>query len=151
MLDPEQVAWIRHHHARWDGTGYPDGLAGAEPGDGAQILALADAWDVMTSARSYKSPLAVGDALEECRTQAGRQFAPGTVDALERLVEAGAIDAKAAAPDPATPPDYTGALSAPSNNSRLVIVRLEPVNWDPRYNQAVTIATVINGPIPVTP
>ncbi|HTI32399.1 MAG TPA: HD-GYP domain-containing protein [Miltoncostaea sp.] len=99
VLDAEQVEWIRHHHERWDGAGYPDGLAGSEPGDGAQILALADAWDVMTSLRSYKSPLAVPDALEECRAQAGRQFAPWTVEALERLVAAAALDA---APEPAS-------------------------------------------------
>jgi len=100
VLDPEQVAWVRHHHERWDGGGYPDGLVGAEAGDGAQILALADAWDVMTSLRSYKSPLAVPAALEECRAQAGRQFAPWAVEALVRLVEAGAIEERAAAPAP---------------------------------------------------
>ena len=104
VLDAEQVEWIRHHHERWDGTGYPDGLAGAEPGDGAHILALADAWDVMTSLRSYKSPLAVPDALAECRAQAGRQFAPWTVDALERLVAAGAIEARVTAPAPVVTP-----------------------------------------------
>jgi diguanylate cyclase (GGDEF)-like protein len=104
VLDAEQAEWIRHHHERWDGTGYPDGLAGAEAGDGAHILALADAWDVMTSLRSYKSPLAVQAALAECRAQAGRQFAPWTVDALERLVAAGAIEARAAAPAPVVTP-----------------------------------------------
>jgi diguanylate cyclase (GGDEF)-like protein len=104
VLDREQVEWIRHHHERWDGTGYPDGLAGAEPGDGAHILALADAWDVMTSARSYKSPLAVPAALEECRTQSGLQFAPWTVEALERLVAAGAFDAAPVASAPAATP-----------------------------------------------
>ena len=104
VLDAEQVEWIRHHHERWDGTGYPDGLSGEAAGDGAHILALADAWDVMTSQRSYKSPLAVPAALEECRAQAGRQFAPWTIDALERLVAAGAIEERAPGPARAATP-----------------------------------------------
>jgi diguanylate cyclase (GGDEF)-like protein len=112
VLDDEQVEWIRHHHERWDGTGYPDGLSGEQPGDGAQILALADAWDVMTSLRSYKSPLAMGAALEECRALAGRQFAPWTVDALERLVAAGAIEAKAPTPAPVAAPAAAPAEAA---------------------------------------
>ena len=52
----------------------------------------------MTSLRSYKSPLGRARALAECRAQAGRQFAPWTVDALERLVAAGAIEARAHGP-----------------------------------------------------
>ncbi len=112
VLDDEQVEWIRHHHERWDGTGYPDGLSGEQAGDGAQILALADAWDVMTSLRSYKSPLAMGAALEECRAQAGRQFAPWTVNALERLVAAGAIEAKAPTPAPVAAPATAPAEAA---------------------------------------
>ncbi len=117
VLDDEQVDWIRHHHERWDGRGYPDGLAGADVPEGARILALADAWDVMTSLRSYSSPLAPAAALAECREHAGGQFAPDAVAALERLVQAGAIsgaDAQdAPAPSPAGRPDpAAGAFAA---------------------------------------
>ncbi|WP_217924875.1 diguanylate cyclase [Miltoncostaea oceani] len=99
VLDGEQVAWIRHHHERWNGGGYPDGLCGPQAPEGAQILALADAWDVMTSARSYKRPLATQQALAECRRESGRQFAPAAVEALERLAGAGALTVDADAPD----------------------------------------------------
>ena len=51
VLSPEQVRWIRGHHERFDGAGYPDGLAGDDIPDGARLLALADAWDAMTSDR----------------------------------------------------------------------------------------------------
>ncbi len=104
VLDDEQVEWIRHHHERWDGTGYPDCLAGDAAGDGAHILALADAWDVMTSLRSYKSPLAVPAALEAVSYTPGRVYKRQTVDALERLIAAGAIEARPAAPAPVAVP-----------------------------------------------
>jgi HD-GYP domain-containing protein (c-di-GMP phosphodiesterase class II) len=85
VLSRRQAAWIRHHHERWDGRGYPDGLAAEEIPDGAAILGLADAWDAMTH-RSWTGRALDGDeALEECRAQAGRQFAPWAVAALEDL------------------------------------------------------------------
>ena len=65
--------------------GYPDGLAGEDIPAGARILALADAWDVMTSARPYADPRPADEALEEIRREAGDQFAPAVVDALVRL------------------------------------------------------------------
>lgn len=86
VLSRRQVGWIRHHHERWDGRGYPDRLAGEEIPEGAAILSLADAWDAMTS-RSWSRPaLSVHEALEECAGEAGRQFAPWAVEALERLM-----------------------------------------------------------------
>ena len=54
-LTAEQVSWVRSHHERWDGNGYPDGLTAEECPEGARIMALADAWDVMTSDRIYTS------------------------------------------------------------------------------------------------
>lgn len=85
VLTVEQVAWVRGHHERPDGRGYPDGLVDEEISDGARILALADAVDVMTGARHYKKPMGWQDALIECRTHAGGQFAVEVVEALERL------------------------------------------------------------------
>jgi len=85
MVTQEQAAWVRHHHERADGAGYPDGLCGAAIPDGARLLALAEAWDAMTSHRQWPPTLAPAEALEECRRQAGRQFAPEAVALLERL------------------------------------------------------------------
>ena len=88
VLSSRQVGWIRHHHERWDGRGYPDRLAGGEIPEGAAILSLADAWDAMTS-RSWSRPaLTVAEAVAECVSEAGRQFAPWAVDALERVLGA---------------------------------------------------------------
>jgi len=84
-LSPEQAAWIRGHHERHDGQGYPDRLGGAGIPDGARILALADAFDVMTSERAYGHVLSTKDAVEECRMCSGTQFHPEVVDALVRL------------------------------------------------------------------
>ena len=89
ILLPEQVAWVRHHHERWDGAGYPDGIGGEDIPVGARILAVADSWDVMTSERAYHVPRTVPEALEEVRRSTGGQFAPEIVSALERLLDAG--------------------------------------------------------------
>lgn len=91
VLSPEQARWVRHHHERWDGRGYPDGLAGDEIPAGSQIIAVADALDVMCSARIYADPRPAAEAFDEIRREAGRQFAPAVVAALERLAEVGAL------------------------------------------------------------
>ena len=86
VLDDDQTAWIRHHHERWDGTGYPDRLTGPAIPAGARLLAVADAWDVMTQARHYREPLSTEAALEELRVHAGTQFDPGLAAALADLI-----------------------------------------------------------------
>jgi diguanylate cyclase (GGDEF)-like protein/PAS domain S-box-containing protein len=91
-LDEEQLAWIRHHHERWDGAGYPNGAAGEAIPGGARLLALAEAWDAMTSSRVYGEALTLAEAVAECKRERGKQFAPEAVDALERLWALGALD-----------------------------------------------------------
>jgi putative nucleotidyltransferase with HDIG domain len=91
VLSTSQVAWVRGHHERWDGGGYPDGLAGTDIPEGARILTLADSWDVMTSVRPYSDGLGIEEAVRECRRCSGTQFWPQAVEALERLVESGGL------------------------------------------------------------
>ncbi len=82
LLPADQVAWVRHHHERWDGGGYPAGIAGEEIPEGARVIAVADAWDVMRSDRPYRAALPPEVAMEQMRSLAGVQFCPRCVDAL---------------------------------------------------------------------
>ena len=91
VLSSDQVSWIRGHHERWDGGGYPDGLSETAIPQGARILSIADAWDVMISVRSYKSPLSMGGAIDEVRRHSGAQFAPEAVAVLEQLWAEGSL------------------------------------------------------------
>jgi putative nucleotidyltransferase with HDIG domain len=78
----EAVPLIRHHHERWDGRGYPHGLAADEIPLEAAIVGLADAWDAMTTDRPYSRARTVEEAAEEIRLGHGTQFAPAVVDAF---------------------------------------------------------------------
>jgi hypothetical protein len=73
---------VRHHHEAWDGSGYPDGLAGAAIPLGARILAVADTFDALTSDRPYRSRLEQARAIAILREGAGRQWDPAVVEAL---------------------------------------------------------------------
>jgi PAS domain-containing protein len=75
-LDAEQASWVRHHHERHDGTGYPDRLAGDAIPDGAALIAIADAWDTLTSGRPYRAPLSHDDALRAVDADAGTRLTP---------------------------------------------------------------------------
>ena len=81
------VPIIRHHHERWDGRGYPDGLAGQDIPLLAAIVGLADAWDAMTTERPYAAAMAPDEALEEIRRGSGTQFAPAVAQAMLRIAE----------------------------------------------------------------
>jgi HD-GYP domain-containing protein (c-di-GMP phosphodiesterase class II) len=93
----ETARWIRHHHERFDGRGYPDGLAGEAIPLERRILAVADAVEAMTSDRYYRAALGVDRALDELRAGAGSQFDPVVVAAVEDAVSSGRL-AIAAAP-----------------------------------------------------
>jgi diguanylate cyclase (GGDEF)-like protein/putative nucleotidyltransferase with HDIG domain len=84
----DAVPAIRHHHERWDGAGYPDGLAGEEIPLGARIIHVADALDSMLTNRIYRAARPAADALDELHRGAGGQFCPRCVAALTRLLDA---------------------------------------------------------------
>ena len=79
---------VRHHHERFDGSGYPDGLRGEDIPIEARIMAVADAFDAMTSNRPYREPLPEEEALAELRSAAGSQFDPRVVGAFEQIYPA---------------------------------------------------------------
>lgn len=68
---------VLHHHERWDGHGYPTGLKGREIPEISRIITIVDAWDAMSSKRSYRKPLDFETALKEIEVNAGKQFDPG--------------------------------------------------------------------------
>jgi len=80
---------VRHHHEHYDGSGYPDGLAGEAIPLGARVIAVADAYDAMTSVRPHRGAMLVPDAIEELRKEAGKQFDPIVVEAFLRCVPVG--------------------------------------------------------------
>ena len=90
-LSRDIISYIQHHHERYDGTGYPDGLAGERIPLGARIIAISDSYDSMTSDRPYRKPLTNGDAKSELLKNAGKQFDPKLVslflDVLKEMEE----------------------------------------------------------------
>jgi HD-GYP domain-containing protein (c-di-GMP phosphodiesterase class II) len=82
FLQGEGLRIVRSHHERWDGKGYPDGIAGADVPLGARVFAVADAFDAMTSHRPYRRALRWNAARDEILAQAGKQFDPDVVDAF---------------------------------------------------------------------
>jgi diguanylate cyclase (GGDEF)-like protein/putative nucleotidyltransferase with HDIG domain len=88
----DAVPAIRHHHERWDGTGYPERLEGEEIPLGARIIHVADALDSMLTTRIYRAARPAADALGELRRAAGTQFCPRTVSALERILPVDGVE-----------------------------------------------------------
>ncbi len=82
MLQGAGLDVVRHHHERWDGAGYPDGLFGTQIPLSARIFAVADTLDAMTSDRPYRAALEWADAVGEIQAQSGRQFDPNVVQAF---------------------------------------------------------------------
>jgi HD-GYP domain-containing protein (c-di-GMP phosphodiesterase class II) len=88
----EILDMVRMHHERYDGKGYPDGISGDRIPLGARIMALADAYDAMTSDRPYRKSLGMAVAIEEIKKGAGTQFAPDVVEAFLRIEKSIAPD-----------------------------------------------------------
>lgn len=85
--DEEILKMVRHHHERYDGKGYPDGLSGMEIPRGARVLAVADMYDAMTSDRPYRKAVSPDIAIAEIKRQTGHMLDPLVVNAFFKIVE----------------------------------------------------------------
>jgi hypothetical protein len=96
----ESLAFVRHHHERWDGQGYPDGLRGEDIPLGARIITVADSFDAMTSDRPYRKGMSVEDAVERLKDGMGSQFDPTvTAKFIQMLIEDGSYTPITPQPD----------------------------------------------------
>jgi len=87
----DAIPLILHHHERWDGKGYPDGLVGEDIPMGARLLAVADTFHAMTSDRPYRAAIPAEKTYEEILSQSGRQFDPKMVEAFQRCWRRGEV------------------------------------------------------------
>jgi HD-GYP domain-containing protein (c-di-GMP phosphodiesterase class II) len=105
---------VRSHHERWDGGGYPDGLAGEQIPIEARIISCCDTWNAMRTDRPYRKALGVDVAISELLSNAGKQFDPRVLDTFLRLVvpasEPGFAGSEAIAATPAPVPRPAPAL-----------------------------------------
>jgi HD-GYP domain-containing protein (c-di-GMP phosphodiesterase class II) len=85
--DADVLSLVELHHERWDGQGYPHGLAGEDIPQLSQILAVADVFDAITSARAYRAARAWDHADSEIRRNRGQQFSPAAVDLFESCAQ----------------------------------------------------------------
>src|SRR5664280_3821316 len=86
LFDEELVAGVRHHHERFDGRGYPDGLAGEEIPIVARAMCVVDCYDAMSCQRPYRHALSYSRCLAELRSCSGTQFDPAMVTAFRRVL-----------------------------------------------------------------
>jgi putative nucleotidyltransferase with HDIG domain len=91
---------VRSSHESWDGSGYPDGLAGSEIPRGATIVSCCDAFNAMTTDRPYRRAMTLGEAVAELRAKAGSQFNPAVVESLLAVLGATAAERPEGAPRP---------------------------------------------------
>jgi len=92
ILDPVEFPWpvipvVRHHHERWDGTGYPDGLKGEEIPVTARIMAVADVYDAVTSTRAYRRAWSHDRAVDLIKRDTGTYFSPDVTAAFLRVID----------------------------------------------------------------
>lgn len=108
FLQPYAVEVVLSHHERWDGKGYPRGLAAEDIPVGARIFMIVDSFDAMTTNRPYREAMSVGSAIEEIIRCSGEQFDPVMVDAF--MSSRGEIMARMA--DDLGPPSHNGRTGA---------------------------------------
>ena len=106
-----EARWVRHHHERFDGGGYPDGLAGEEIPLESRVILVADAFEAMTSDRPYRLAPGQSFAIRELGRHAGTQFDPAVVEALTRVL-ARAGEVGHCPPAPARRPEAQRPLRA---------------------------------------
>jgi len=122
---PEEIVpWIMSHHERVDGTGYPHRLCGAQIPDGARVLAVADAFDAMTSSRSYRRAMSPLRAIDVIVSGAGEQFDPAVVRAFLAALKSGAIDVASV---------MRAAATTPAQEQHAAAGELEAVTVDPEF------------------
>jgi putative nucleotidyltransferase with HDIG domain len=109
-LSPRLKLAVRHNHERWDGTGYPDGLAGDEIPIEARILAVADAYEAMTANRPYRHTMGHASAVAELRRHVRTQFDPRVVEAFVRALEQQRISERIRKRAPAAHPNPRHAV-----------------------------------------
>jgi HD-GYP domain-containing protein (c-di-GMP phosphodiesterase class II) len=96
LVEPIRIArralpYVLYHHERWDGSGYPTGIRGGEIPIEARVIAVADAFDAMTSPRPYRKPFTTERALEEVDRCAGTQFDPAVAEAFLEIWSRGVL------------------------------------------------------------
>lgn len=122
---------VRHHHERWDGRGYPDGIGGLDIPLGARIIAVADAFSAMTTDRIYRAALPVERAWDELHAHSGTQFDPEIVEAFEKVVDA---DGELRPPDGGIEESLAGVvrpsptLSGTLHDGLAVLPELQPLS-----------------------
>ena len=94
---------VRSSHEKWDGTGYPDGLVGDQIPVGAAIVCCCDAFNAMTTDRSYRDAMQLDEAIEEIQANSGTQFSPAVVEALLRVLQEDPLTAGARGPRAVAP------------------------------------------------
>jgi diguanylate cyclase (GGDEF)-like protein len=106
----EEARWVRHHHERYDGGGYPDGIAGEDIPLQSRIIIVADAFEAMTSDRPYREAPGRDFAIAELRRCAGTQFDPSIVQALCRIIDPATPGPNQGKPATGEPPTASLAL-----------------------------------------
>ena len=103
---------VRHHHENWDGTGYPDGLAGEQIPIGARILQVVDCFDALTSDRPYRAAMSDADALKIVADRSGSMYDPRVVTELLAMHSSGATAAPVSTSTIVRPADHRDAISS---------------------------------------
>ena len=130
---------VRSHHERWDGDGYPDGLAGEQIPVEARIITACDSWNAMRTDRSYRTALPYETAYAEMETNSERQFDPQVVAVLLELVdETEGAAARLAHPEPAAAESISGAYTEASAAG-------EAAGWGAPHAQAPGAGAIVQG------